>query len=240
MTQLKFGVLSRHILNLLLVGAAVALIAGGAAARQIDRSDKKPAPPALSNIHTRNQVQSKGSQLLQDVATEQDRADAIAAEALGLLYEQANDAHYHKGEYNHIININQVVMEGDPHNMETYSNSAYLLWSTSRKEQGVAMLKKGIAANPDTYYLYDELGQYYWLHFKDYKNALPYLEKAAKFQHAGMNTWHSLANCYEKAGQWSKAVDAWSTACLDPNDKVAIVRLKKAKAELDKQQGKTH
>src|SRR5579864_8789186 len=100
MTKFKIGVLSRRIFNPVLVGAAVALVAVSAAAQQ---ANKKPAPPALSNIHTRKQVPTKGSQLLQDVATEQDRADAIAAETLGLLFEQANDAHYHKGEYNHII-----------------------------------------------------------------------------------------------------------------------------------------
>jgi len=101
----------------------------------------------------------------------------------------------------------------------------------------VATLKKGLVANPNTYYIYDELGQFYWLHFKDYKNAIPYLEKATKFE-CPLMTWHSLALCYEKSGQWDRAVQAWGTACRNPQDKIAFVHLKRAQAELEKQKGK--
>jgi tetratricopeptide (TPR) repeat protein len=228
---------SNHLAPLILcVALAGILPAGGASAQQADSLPKKPAPPSLSNLHnlkTKDAVPTA----ISDLTSEQDRADAIAAEALGLIYDQANDEHYHKGEYNHIINLNQIVVEGDPTNLEAYANNAYLLWSTSQNDRAVATLKKGLAANPKGYYMYDELGNYYRLHFRDFKSAVTYFEKATKFD-CPFSTWHGLALCYEKLGQWDKAVETWKTACRFPEDKLAPIRLKRAQAELDKQKGK--
>jgi tetratricopeptide (TPR) repeat protein len=213
------------------------LPAAGLAAPQTGNMANKPVPPSLSNPHNRKQAQGTVPTVESDLASEQDRGDAIAVEALGEVYEQANDAHEHKGEYNHIINLNQVVMEGDPTNVETYSNNAFLLWSTSRNDLAVATLKKGLAANSNSYYMYDEIGNYYRLHFRDFKSATPYLEQALKFK-CPFTTYHGLALCYENQGQWDKAVKTWETACRFPDDKLAPVRLKRALAELNKQKGK--
>ena len=216
---------------------AVALPIPGAAAPQMGHAANKPVPPSLSNLHNRKQAQGTVPTVESDLASEQSRADAIAAEALGALYEQANNAHEHMGEYNHIINLNQVVMEGDPTNVETYSNNAYLLWSTSRNDLAMATLKKGLAANPNNYYMYDEIGNYYRLHFHDFKSATPYFEQALKFK-CPFPTYHGLALCYENQGRWDKAVKMWEAACRFPDDKLAPVRLKRALAELDRQKGK--
>jgi tetratricopeptide (TPR) repeat protein len=121
-----------------------------------------------------------------------------------------------------------------PHNMEAYSTSSWLLWSSGKNADAEATLKQGIDANPDTYYMYDEMGIYWLFERRDPKAALPYYEKAVKFD-CPFLTWNSLANCYEKTEQWQKALTAWEKATLFPQNAVALVRLKRVRARLAQQ-----
>src|SRR5579871_6542159 len=105
---------------------------------------------------------------------QQDVSDAVLGDTLNLLAMDKVDEHHHKGEFNHIINLYAIVVQGDPHNCDAYSNSAWLLWSSDRNDQAIAVLKKGITANPDRYDMYDELGTHYWIHLHDAQSALPY------------------------------------------------------------------
>lgn len=194
------------------------------------QADAKPTRHSFSDAQALAEVKTHGDHILADVAAESSVADAIAGDVLRELYTAA-DEHFHKGEWNHMLNINQIIIEGDPHDMETYANNAYYLWSSDRDAQAIATLKRGIKANPDDYYMYDELGQYYNLHHKDYKTALIYYEKAIKFK-CPFVTYHGLAFCYDKTGQLEKAVDAWDKASRYPGDRVALVNLKRARERL--------
>ncbi|MCS6776748.1 MAG: tetratricopeptide repeat protein [Chloroherpetonaceae bacterium] len=170
-------------------------------------------------------------------------AQAIIDDVLTRLWEQA-DRHFHEGEYNHTININRVILQGDPHNLAAYENSAYLLWSTDRAEEAVALLKQGIKANPKHYGLYDELGWYYYNNLKQPEKAIPYYEQAIKYN-PPFFTWHNLARCYEKTGQWEKAVKTWEVAVQfpaptpgAPTNAPAENALRRARAELEKRRKK--
>ena len=199
---------------------------------QISASAKeKPAPPSVSHPETGHSTKAKPVSLYPTSAEE--TADAILADSLGRIFDEKADANFHKGEFNHVINLNRIVAQGDPHNVEAYGNSALLLWSTDRNEQAIEFLKQGIQANPKTYYLYDELGSHYWLHLKDPDTAIPYYEKAVAFK-CPWATWHSLALCYEKTKQWDKAVTAWESAARFPDDNLAPLRLERARRERDK------
>jgi len=162
--------------------------------------------------------------------SDEDVADAIMGDALSGIYHQA-DEHFHKGEWNHCLNLMVVVEQGDPHNVETYSNSAYLLWSSDRNDQAIEQLKLGIAANPNISYMYDDAGTHYLLHLKDPAGALPYLEKAIQYP-CGWTTYHNLAHCYERLGKWDKAVETWRLATKYGDDVRAPALLKQAEAHL--------
>ncbi len=166
-------------------------------------------------------------------ATQEELTDAVLGDTMRELWEQA-DVHGHQGEYNHVINLCRIVGQGDPHNVEAFATPAYLFWSTGRNDDAEAILRDGIDANPSTYYMYNEMGRYWQLERKDYKAAVPYYEKAVKFD-CPFTTWNSLANCYERTGQLEKAIAAWEKATLFPDDPVAIVRLKSARAKLARQ-----
>jgi tetratricopeptide (TPR) repeat protein len=199
---------------------------------------EKEQPHSFSNRGVEHKATMPPSKVIDDVKAEPNTADAIAGDALAQIYDAA-DEHFHKGEWNHCINLNQIVMEGDPHNVNAYANNAYLLWSSDRDAQGISTLKKGIAANPNTYFMYDELGQYYWLHHKDAVHAVPYYEQAIKYKCPSI-TWHGLAHCYEILGQWDKALAAWQTASGYPGDAAAKVNLKRVQAAIAKRQAAGH
>jgi tetratricopeptide (TPR) repeat protein len=170
---------------------------------------------------------------------QQQLADAIIDDALTRLWEQS-DQHFHEGEYNHAINLNRVVVQGDPRNVAAYENSAYLLWSTDRSDEAVTLLKSGVKANPKHYSLYDELGWHYYNNKKDPTKAIPYYEQAVKYN-PPFFTWHNLARCYERTNQWEKAVKTWEVAAKFPAQTPGATRnvpaenaLARARAELAK------
>ena len=79
--------------------------------------------------------------------------------------------------------------------------------------------------------MYDELAAHYWFRLKDPVSAIPYYEKAIKFP-CGWPTYHSLAFCYQKLGQWDKAVKTWREATKFGDDPRAQALLRQAEAHL--------
>ncbi len=179
---------------------------------------------------------SKAPAALASPVEEPDVADAILGETLDQIYNQA-DKHFEKGEWNHSVGLFKMVEEGDPHDVKTYCDVAYMLWSSDRNDQAIEQLKVGLARNPNTSYMYDELGTHYWLHLHDAEKAIPYLEKAIKFP-CKWPTYHTLAFCYQKLGQWDNAVKTWRESTKFGDDPIAAMRLKQAEAHLKGTTGK--
>lgn len=169
------------------------------------------------------------------IADQQDLAESVLADVVHRVAEQ-RDEHFHKGEYNHNVNLARVQVQAVPGDLDAYADAAYLLWSMTRSDDAVAFLKQGLAANPNSYYMYDEIGQHYLYRVKDPVSALPYYEKAVKFRCPAL-TWHGLAHCYERTNQWIRAVDAWQSAAQYPGDRVAEVNLRRARAHAAARKG---
>jgi len=191
------------------------------------------APPKRSFSNKPKAGIKKPAATAKRQATQEELTDAVLGDAMNQIWEQC-DAHGHEGEFNHFINLSRIVVQGDPHNMEAFWTASYLLWSTSKWDEAEAMIKDGIAANPKSYYMYDEMGVYWLIERKNPKAAIPYYEQAVKYD-CPFGTWNSLANCYEKVGQWDKAVAAWEKATLFPTNLVANRRLKQARQKLAEQ-----
>ncbi len=193
----------------------------------------KPVPPSISNPPATTKPHTKPNSkttVKARPASPQLASEAILADVLRQVWDQT-DEHFHEGEYNHIVNLSRIVVQGDPQNVEAYADSAWLLWSTDRNEEAVEILKQGVSANPKTYYMYDELGMHYATRRREYANALPLYEQAVKYP-CPFLTWNGLANCYEKTNQWDKAIAAWEKAASFPEDGVAKVRLARAKRHI--------
>lgn len=147
----------------------------------------------------------------------------------GALWVRA-DTFFHTGRYQAIIPIVRLVTWLDPHNIDVYTTGAWHLdynfvdqqqMSDKRYIPGaIALLKEGIANNPDIWDLYFELG---WTHYNkklmDYKKAAYYIEKATKLSGFDANTGrktdrpdfvdHMLAHTYEKVGRFDKSAGIW-------------------------------
>lgn len=161
-------------------------------------------------------------------------ADAVTESVIDRLWN-LTDRHYHEGEYNHIVHLCKVVYAGDPGHMEAYSNAGYLLWSMGRDAEAVAVYEEGIAANPNSFFMYDELGLYYANRKKDYQRALTYYEKAAEFKDAPIPTLHMLAHCYARTNQPEKELAIWRRAAKIPGNAVAKRNVERLERALDGQ-----
>ena len=145
----------------------------------------------------------------------------------------ATDRHWHKGDYNHNINLSKMVLAARPDFVDFYANSGWLLWSMNRDAEAVALYEKGIKANPNTYYMYDELAQYYFMRKKDYPTAAKYYEKAVQFKDVTAQSWNALALCYERTGQLEKALKTWEKAATFKNNIAAQPNLKRVRAKME-------
>ncbi|HSV72628.1 MAG TPA: tetratricopeptide repeat protein [Chthonomonadales bacterium] len=147
-------------------------------------------------------------------------ADAVTEDVIGRLWLMT-DRHYHAGEYNHIVHLCKVVYAGDPGHKEAFSNAGFLLWSMGRSAAAEAVYRQGLAANPNSFFMYDELGTFFAKRKKDFRRALPYYERAAEFADAPMPTLHMLAHCYAQTNQPEKELATWRRAAKIPSNAVA-------------------
>lgn len=158
-----------------------------------------------------------------------DRVECICEAVIDRLNE-ATDRHFHKGEYCHNVNLTRMVVSAWPNLMDGYANAGWLLWSMDRDDEAIALFKQGIEANPKSYYMYDELGMYYFNRKKDYPTSISYYEQAIACADCKPMTYHILARAYEKNGQLDKAMDTWKRAdkmALNQTVKSNMVRVQK-------------
>lgn len=151
--------------------------------------------------------------------------NAIAGAVLDHMWV-STDRHWHKGEYNHIVNLSRMIVAGRPAQLDAYGNAGWLLWSMDRDAEAVDLYKQGARANPKSYFLFNELGFYYAQHKRDFAAGLPWYEKAAATPDCPAFVLHMLAHCYEKTGQLPKALAVWTRAAKDtgnPSRAAAIV-----------------
>lgn len=161
----------------------------------------------------------------------QDRADQITEMVLDRLLVVA-DAHFHKGEYNHIVNLSRMILSARPEELEIYATAGWLLWSMDRDQEAVALYEQGLKANPKTSFMYDELGQYFFIRKKDYRKAAEYYEQAVKFPDVQRLTVHQLAHSYERSGQLDKCLAVWERAAQDPDNPAAKRNLERIRQKV--------
>ena len=212
--------------KLLILLVVVGFIAVGALQSVIDPVQLKMVRAAQPNAGSKGReelmVQLPGQFL---VASFAGFREVIA----GALWIRA-DTFFHSGRYHAIIPIVRLVTWLDPHNIDVYTTGAWHL-DYNFVDQGqmsdkryipasVALLKEGIANNPNIWDLYFELG---WTHYSkkimDYDQAVRYLELACRYDGIDPNTGrkiprmafvdHVLAHCYERVGRFADAEREW-------------------------------
>jgi Tfp pilus assembly protein PilF len=160
----------------------------------------------------------------------------VKADKAWFYHHKRSDYYFHQGNYPEMLYHAKEMVKIDPKDVETWSSIGYYYWSMGidnknrAQEFNTKALKyytDGIKANTDTYYLYDEVGKFYF-NSKDYSSAIEYFEIAITKKDCKNIPYHILAICYEAKNDPVKALSTIKK-CLDkfPNDAKAKVELNK-------------
>lgn len=120
---------------------------------------------------------------------------------------QVDDHFWHRGEFERCIATMRLITQVDPHDIEAYADTAWLMQNALRDDEAEAFLLEGLAKNRDTEDMYWELGYFYHMHMR-FDEAIDYLEHAVTFD-PHWRTWHLLAHSYEHAGHPGEALNIW-------------------------------
>lgn len=175
----------------LLTGVAgVLLLASGAETQPKQRAPAKPPAKAAA------QAPRVSQKTIEEVA------DALALRT---------DHYWHRGDYDSVAFMYEMVVKLDPGDVTSWSNWAWITWAGLNNDpKAEEILKKGLAANPNRYELYEELGQFYY-RLKRYKEARDTFKKAVAFKDAPPLVWNQYAHALEKSGDVPAAASTWRT-----------------------------
>jgi tetratricopeptide (TPR) repeat protein len=112
----------------------------------------------------------------------------------------------------------------DPKLLVAYQFGANFLspkppFGAGQPEQAVALVEKGIQANPDTWKLYYELGFIYYMEMKDYTKAAAAFERGSRVPGAHPFLKILAANMAQHAGDVQMARAMWTTTYQTSEDK---------------------
>lgn len=160
------------------------------------------------------------------------------------LWEKSDKA-FHDGDYEKAIIYHRQIEEIDPHDVESFSIAAWLMWSLGHKEAALKHIERGLKVNGGNWQMWDEAGQHYTLQAGREANS-PLLAKA-KEAHAravellpaagdkkeAQMLRRRLAHAADKAGDWELSLATWKKLVEDyPDDVVNKNNLARVEAKI--------
>ncbi len=144
---------------------------------------------------------------------------------------EISDHWFHVGEHERCIELSHYVVALDPTFVEAYLIAAWLEDSADRYDDARATLQRGIAANPEHYQCYFDLGWYHFKH-KDFAGALPWYQKAAALD-CPPDVPRMAAHTLERLGRLNECLDTWRKLQRRyPEDQVVLNNLRRVEAKL--------
>lgn len=151
--------------------------------------------------------------------------------ATAYLWERSDKA-FHDGDYERAIKAHKAIVSIDPHDVESFSVAAWLLWSMGKKDEALAHIDRGLKANANDWEMWDEAGQHYQLQAgRDLQS--PLLVKAKEAfaravqvfpavgdKHDGQMLRRRLAHAAEKSGDLELSLATWQKLVQDYPDEV--------------------
>jgi len=138
------------------------------------------------------------------------------------LWKKSDEA-FHKGDYPRAIALHKQIVELDPHDVESYSDAAWLMWSLGNGDEAQAHINRGIANNSKNWEMWDAAGQQDDLQ-KYFSKAQFAYSQAVKFipaQEDSQMLRRRYAHAAENAGDVNIAIQIWQKLVKDyPNDAV--------------------
>jgi tetratricopeptide (TPR) repeat protein len=164
----------------------------------------------------------------------QQRLDALR-DLIQYRLVQLSDHYWHEGHHYKTMALLFVLIEYDPHDVESYASLGWLLDSYGHTARGFQVYERGIRANPNRYDLYFEAG--FWYFRKgEYNRARAYLEKAVSFPNVPIFVWKTLAHTCEKMGDLKRSLEAWQKAKeIDPTDGAVDLNMTRVRRKLEQE-----
>lgn len=136
---------------------------------------------------------------------------------------KSSDEAFHAGHYERAIALHKAIVVLDPHDVESYSNAAWLMWSLGNGDQAQEHIARGLKANPTNWEMWDAAGQQHDLQ-KYFSKAEFAYSQAVKFIPADVDSQmlrRRWAHAAEHAGNTRTAIGIWQKLVNDyPNDAV--------------------
>jgi tetratricopeptide (TPR) repeat protein len=153
-----------------------------------------------------------------DQSAEQKKKDALID-----LFWKSSDKAFHDGDYPLAISYHKAIVILDPHDVESYSNAAWLMWSLGNGDEAQQHINRGLKANPQNWEMWDAAGQQDDLQ-KYFSKAEFAFGQAVKFIPATEDSQmlrRRWAHAAENAGDQKTAIRIWQKLVKDyPNDVV--------------------
>jgi len=143
-------------------------------------------------------------------SAEKAQIDGIMSNIVDDLWKQ-NDEYWHHGDYPRIVDLDRIIVQGDPSFLECYATGGWLMESLGRRKDAEAFYQLGVKNNPDASYGYYNLGMFYYNTLKDYPAAIAVFRRDAVTKDASANDYKMLAHSYERAGNLASALKTWQT-----------------------------
>lgn len=163
----------------------------------------------------------------------------------GLLWVRT-DEFFDNGDYDAIVPMVRIITWLDPHNLDVYQTGAWHMdYNFTDSEQrsdrryipfALALLKEGIANNPDVPDLYSDLAfTHYMRKIEDPVSAVEWYKKAMQLTvqdpktHQMVPSWdpttvgHGLAHAYEAMGDWKDAAATWQLCIQRHKDLMKLI-----------------
>jgi Flp pilus assembly protein TadD len=148
---------------------------------------------------------------------------------------EESDAAYHKGDYAGAVNKFKAIVALDPTDYDAFGTGAWLLWSLGRGDEATAFMRRGLAADPKNWEMWEEAGNHFMLR-KILPDAQRCFERAVQLAPKKVETRilrHRWALAAEKNGDLTTARRVWqSVVRAYPTDAVAIRKLKQVEAKM--------
>ncbi|HVF85628.1 MAG TPA: tetratricopeptide repeat protein [Abditibacteriaceae bacterium] len=164
---------------------------------------------------------------------------SLKEQKLDKLREES-DAAYHKGDYPGAIAKFKAIVALDPTDYDSFGTGAWLLWSLGRGDEATAFMRRGVAANPRNWEMWEEAGNHFMLR-KILPDAQRCFARAAQLAPKKANTRilrHRWALTAERNGDLPTARRVWqSVVRIYPTDASAARKLKQVEAKMNEAPG---
>jgi len=150
------------------------------------------------------------------------------------------DVYWHHGDYPHVIALDRIITQADPHYLECYETGAWLMESQGDLKDAEAYYRQGVANNPRNAESYFHLGIFYFNTRHDYPKAVNAFRLATRQSDADINDWKMLAHSYEHIHDYGREVATWrhikarwpQGVAVDHNLSEALARQRAASGEM--------